>query len=124
MKQLLFTLALAFASLPIIAQTGPTQPRAVVRSEPVALGTEYISWTTGVSYAYDGSGQKDYVWRDGSLLASRQPDPILATITTYHDHFDHLGTPRHEQNGSSESTTTTPSAPRTHTRPMSRRSRV
>jgi len=35
---------------------------------------------------------KDYVWRDGLLLATRQLDGTNAT--TYHYHLDHLGTPR------------------------------
>jgi len=38
--------------------------------------------------------RKDYVWREGALLASRQTDPISGSITTYHYHVDHLGTPR------------------------------
>jgi RHS repeat-associated protein len=36
--------------------------------------------------------EKDHVWRDGLLLASRQPEGV--TTTTYHYHLDHLGTPR------------------------------
>lgn len=32
--------------------------------------------------------EKDHVWRDGQLLASRQTDGV------YHYHLDHLGTPR------------------------------
>jgi RHS repeat-associated protein len=35
---------------------------------------------------------KDFVWRDGLLLASRQAEP--SGTTTYHYHLDHLGTPR------------------------------
>lgn len=35
---------------------------------------------------------KDYIWRDGLLLASQQQDG--ANTTTYHYHLDHLGTPR------------------------------
>ncbi|MEO8383368.1 MAG: RHS repeat-associated core domain-containing protein [Acidobacteriota bacterium] len=38
---------------------------------------------------------KDYIWRDGLLLATRQPDPYASgTVATYHYHLDHLGTPR------------------------------
>jgi len=37
---------------------------------------------------------KDYVWRDGSLLATRQPDLETTGVSTYHYHLDHLGTPR------------------------------
>jgi RHS repeat-associated protein len=37
---------------------------------------------------------KDYVWREGTLLASRQPEASSLTPTTYHYHADHLGTPR------------------------------
>lgn len=36
---------------------------------------------------------KDYVWRDGMLLASRQPQE-QNTFSTFHYHLDHLGTPR------------------------------
>jgi RHS repeat-associated protein len=35
---------------------------------------------------------KDFVWRGGLMLASRQPDG--SGTTTYHYHLDHLGTPR------------------------------
>src|SRR5688572_795602 len=44
------------------------------------VGTASWKWT------------KDYVWRDGQLLASRQPESIATT--TYHYHLDHLGSPR------------------------------
>jgi RHS repeat-associated protein len=38
---------------------------------------------------------KDYVWRDGLLLASVAPvTPGSSTLLTYHYHLDHLGTPR------------------------------
>ncbi|HEX2211914.1 MAG TPA: RHS repeat-associated core domain-containing protein, partial [Mycobacterium sp.] len=37
---------------------------------------------------------KDYVYRDGLLLASRQREPGATSPTTYHYHLDHLGTPR------------------------------
>jgi RHS repeat-associated protein len=38
---------------------------------------------------------KDYVWRDGLLLASVAPTtPGASTTTTQHFHLDHLGTPR------------------------------
>lgn len=37
---------------------------------------------------------KDYVYRDGLLLASRQIDPATAAVTTYRYHLDHLGSPR------------------------------
>jgi RHS repeat-associated protein len=36
--------------------------------------------------------EKDYVWRNGQLLASRQL--VQGTPSTYHYHLDHLGTPR------------------------------
>ena len=55
MSRLGLTLMFALA-LPVIAQTGPAQPKSVRPSEPVALGTEYMTWSTGVSYAYDGAG--------------------------------------------------------------------
>ena len=35
---------------------------------------------------------KDYVWRNDMLLASRQREGT--TVSTYHYHLDHLGTPR------------------------------
>lgn len=46
-----------------------------------SLGTENWTWT------------KDYVWRDGLLLATRQPVPGSTTgaTTTYSYHLDHLG---------------------------------
>jgi RHS repeat-associated protein len=47
---------------------------------PAGPGTISWQWT------------KDDVWRNGFLLASRQPDG--ANTTTYHYHLDHLGTPR------------------------------
>jgi RHS repeat-associated protein len=37
---------------------------------------------------------KDYVYRDGLLLATRQREPGSSTPTSYHYHLDHLGTPR------------------------------
>lgn len=45
-----------------------------------SLGTANWQWT------------KDYVWRGGLLLASRQMEG--SAVTTYHYHLDHLGTPR------------------------------
>ena len=50
--------ALVVALIPVIAlaQHGPAQPKSVRPGEPIALGTEYMSWSAGVSYAYDGSG--------------------------------------------------------------------
>ena len=48
------------------------------QSSPLVLNTH--TWT------------KDYVWRDGLLLASVFQGP--SAITTYHYHLDHLGTPR------------------------------
>jgi RHS repeat-associated protein len=35
---------------------------------------------------------KDYIWREGLLLATRQPEGSVTT--TYHYHLDHAGTPR------------------------------
>jgi YD repeat-containing protein len=37
---------------------------------------------------------KDYIYRDGLLVASRQIEPGLGSVGTYHYHLDHLGTPR------------------------------
>jgi RHS repeat-associated protein len=53
---------------------------------PNGLGTASWQW------------KKDYVWRDGLLLASRQMSG--STLTTYHYHLDHLGTPRRITNDS------------------------
>jgi RHS repeat-associated protein len=47
---------------------------------PAGPGTSSWRWT------------QDNVWRNGLLLASRQPDG--SNTTTYHYHLDHLGTPR------------------------------
>ncbi len=47
-----------------------------------SLGSANWTWT------------RDYVWRDSLLLASRQRDAHTSSITTYHYHLDHLGTPR------------------------------
>jgi uncharacterized protein RhaS with RHS repeats len=47
-----------------------------------SLGTSSWTWT------------RDNVWRDSLLLASRQPGATASTISTYHYHLDHLGTPR------------------------------
>ena len=56
-KMLRFCLTLTLAlALPAFAQTGPAQPKSVRPTEPIALGTEYMTWSTGVSYTYDGSG--------------------------------------------------------------------
>jgi RHS repeat-associated protein len=45
---------------------------------------------------------KDYVWRDGALLASRQPEAGAPDgVSTYHYHVDHLGTPRQVTNAAS-----------------------
>jgi RHS repeat-associated protein len=49
-------------------------------SQGGAYGTASFAWL------------KDYVWRDGKLLASVQP--AGGATTTYHYHLDHLGTPR------------------------------
>jgi len=45
---------------------------------------------------------KDYVHRDGLLLASRQREPGSPTPVTYHYHLDHLGTPRRVTNHSGQ----------------------
>ena len=59
--------------------------RELASSNPAGggtLGTASWSWI------------RDYVYRDGLLLASRQLDPGTAAATTYRYHLDHLGTPR------------------------------
>jgi RHS repeat-associated protein len=45
---------------------------------------------------------KDYVHRNGLLLATRQREPGSSTPTTYHYHLDHLGTPRRITNQSGQ----------------------
>jgi len=45
---------------------------------------------------------KDYVWRDGVLLATRQVSPGASTAATWHYHVDHLGTPRRITNDSDQ----------------------
>jgi RHS repeat-associated protein len=42
---------------------------------------------------------RDYVWRESTLLASRQIPPGASAPVTYHFHVDHLGTPRRITNG-------------------------
>jgi RHS repeat-associated protein len=56
------------------------------RNGSSGFGKEGWSWT------------KDYVWRDDLLLASRQPEQG-GTVSTYHYHLDHLGTPRRITDG-------------------------
>jgi RHS repeat-associated protein len=53
-----------------------------------SLGTASWQWT------------KDYIWRDGLLLASRQN--VSSSLTSYHYHLDHLGTPRRITDGSDQ----------------------
>lgn len=55
---------------------------------------EFSSDDTGSSGLGTGSWRlvKDYVWRDGLLLASRHV--VDGVPVTYHYHLDHLGTPR------------------------------
>lgn len=45
--------------------------------------------STGTNFQW----RKDYIWRGDLLLATRQLEPN-GTVTTYHYHLDHLGTPR------------------------------
>jgi uncharacterized protein RhaS with RHS repeats len=50
---------------------------------------EFASVENGANFAMTGRAwTKDYVWRDGLLLATTTP------TTTRHYHLDHLGTPR------------------------------
>ena len=59
---------------------------------------EVTSTDSATAGAPEGSANwawsKDYVYREGLLLATRQPEAGTATPTTYHYHLDHLGTPR------------------------------
>lgn len=50
--------------------------------------SEGIAGTSGWKW------QKDYIWRDGLLLATVQPNSTGTGTTTYHYHLDHLGTTR------------------------------
>ncbi|HET7435182.1 MAG TPA: RHS repeat-associated core domain-containing protein [Thermoanaerobaculia bacterium] len=53
-------------------------------SNTAANGTPTTGW----------KWEKDYIWRDGVLLATRQLKPGSTAVETYHYHLDHLGTPR------------------------------
>jgi RHS repeat-associated protein len=55
--------------------------------KPVRDYTSTVGW-------YDWRWTKDYIWRDGLLVATRQMAPGTNTGVTYHYHLDHLGTPR------------------------------
>ena len=48
----------------------------------------------GALGATNWTWNKDYIWRDDLLLATRQPIPGSSNISTYSYHLDHLGTPR------------------------------
>jgi RHS repeat-associated protein len=59
---------------------------------------EFTSGNASSVGAADWQWRRDYVWRDGLLLASRQPNGA-GGATTYHYHLDHLGTPRRITDG-------------------------
>ena len=67
--------------------------RWTVRDVSGKVLREFASHDTAKGMAAGGwSWARDNVWRDGLLLASRQP--VAEAITTYYYHLDHLGTPR------------------------------
>ena len=96
------------------SSTGSEDRQYVYTAEDERIATKNgASWTWTVRYldgkilreftSGEANGQptanrqwaKDYVWRDGGLLASLAPtSPGASTTTTLHYHLDHLGTPR------------------------------
>ena len=57
--------------------------------------SEYTSLETNGRPTSNWQWAKDYVWRDGLLLASVAPtSPAATTTIVEHFHLDHLGTPR------------------------------
>ena len=65
-----------------VRDTGNKVLREFTSSDGSVPGRESPKWS------------KDYVYRDGLPLATRQFDPLAQAVTTYHLHLDHLGTPR------------------------------
>ncbi|MFZ2493947.1 MAG: RHS repeat-associated core domain-containing protein [Thermoanaerobaculia bacterium] len=59
-----------------------------------ASGKVLREFTSPASEPGNWQWTKDYVWRDGQLLATVQREPGGTTPVTYHYHLDHLGTPR------------------------------
>jgi RHS repeat-associated protein len=67
--------------------------RWTIRDAANKVLREFTSRNGSGGFGKDGwAWGRDYVWRDGALLASRQPENNATT--TYHYHTDHLGTPR------------------------------
>jgi RHS repeat-associated protein len=66
-----------------------------VRDPGAKVLREFTSTETSNPFRLTGhTWTKDYVWRDGQLLASISIPAGFSTSTTYHYHLDHLGTPR------------------------------
>jgi RHS repeat-associated protein len=65
-----------------------------VRDEGAKVLREFTSMETSNPFGLTGhTWTKDYVWRDGLLLASIAIPAGLSTPTTYDYHLDHFGTP-------------------------------
>lgn len=62
--------------------TGKVLREYMSQDGPDGKGTDKWQWA------------KDYVWREGVLVATRHVPPGTSTAVTYHYHVDHLGTPR------------------------------
>src|ERR1051326_486276 len=60
----LFAIPFAFIAAAAFAQNGPPQPNNVKPIAPVALGTESMTWATGVAYVYDGAGNIQSIGSD------------------------------------------------------------
>jgi RHS repeat-associated protein len=66
-----------------------------VRDQSGKVLREFTSMETGNPFALSGHAwTKDYVWRDGLLLASTSIPAGYSSPVTYHYHLNHLGTPR------------------------------
>ena len=67
-----------------------------VRGLDQKVQREFTSTDAGAIGTGDFRWSKDYIWRDGTLLATRQRESAApdAPVVTYHYHVDHLGTPR------------------------------
>src|SRR5215212_2840271 len=64
MSRSLIVLIFALVPLTGLAQMAPAQPKSVRPAAPIDLGTESMSWATGVNYSYDGSGNIRWIGSD------------------------------------------------------------
>jgi RHS repeat-associated protein len=66
-----------------------------VRDQSGKVLREFTSSETSTPFALSAHAwSKDYVWRDGQLLASTSIPAGYSSPVTYHYHLNHLGTPR------------------------------